>query len=80
MDFIKKAKDTMGGSSSHQQQPTEGGQPAQKEDYVDKAFSGISKKAGMNTSQAQNEKITDAGRGLYEKQTGSKVNPKVCLL
>lgn len=73
MDFVKKAMS--GGSSSNQQAPPADGQ---KEDYVDKAFGGISKKVGLNTSKEQNEKITDAGRGFYEKQTGKPVDPKVC--
>ena len=90
MDFIKKAQQSFGGSSSSSHANTApadpnapagtAGQPAgQKDDYVDKAFGFASKKFGMNTSKEQNEKITDAGRGFYEKQTGSKVSDKVCI-
>lgn len=79
MDFLKKASQSFGGSSSQnqQQQQVQGGQPVQKDDYVDKAFSSISKKFGFNGSKEQNEKITDAGREFYEKQTGKKVSSKV---
>lgn len=31
----------------------------------------IEKKTGHSTSRATNEKITDEGRSLYEKETGS---------
>lgn len=78
--FLNKAKDAMsgaGGSSSNtgNTAPADG----QKEDYVDKGLDGVEKKFGFSQSRETNEKITDAGRGLYEKQTGSKVSDKVCL-
>lgn len=56
------------------------GQPAgQKEDYVDKGLDAGEKKFGMPQNRAANEKITDAGRGMYEKQTGKNVSDKVCV-
>lgn len=74
--LINKAKDVMGGSSSSGQ-PAAGGQ---KEDYGDKGLDAVEKKMGMSQNRETNEKITDAGRGLYEKQSGKPVNPKVCFL
>ncbi|EHK99648.1 hypothetical protein GLAREA_05019 [Glarea lozoyensis ATCC 20868] len=72
MDLFKKAKAAAGGSSSSSQQ-----QPAgQKQDYGDKIIAAGTKKAGYNTTGEQNEKIGDTARGLYEKFTGKKVNPK----
>ncbi|OHE91104.1 hypothetical protein CORC01_13586 [Colletotrichum orchidophilum] len=49
----------------------------QKQDPVDKIFDIGSKKAGHDFSPSTDEKITDAGRGIYEKVTGKKVNPKI---
>lgn len=74
MDFLKKAQGMMGGSKTHNQQPA-----GQGDDYVDKGLAAIQKKLGMSSNRQTNEKITDAGRSFYEKQTGSKVNPKVCF-
>ncbi|KAG9235347.1 hypothetical protein BJ875DRAFT_483296 [Amylocarpus encephaloides] len=82
MDFLKKAQDAMGGSSSNQQQKPqqqEGqtGQPAgEKQDYGDKAFGFLAKKSGHNVDDKTGEKITDGARGVYEKMTGNKVDPK----
>ncbi|KAH7395423.1 hypothetical protein BKA64DRAFT_708816 [Cadophora sp. MPI-SDFR-AT-0126] len=53
-----------------------GGSGAGGQDYGDKAFDFISKKSGYNIDPSTGEKITDGARGLYEKQTGSKVDPK----
>ncbi|KAK7409244.1 hypothetical protein QQX98_008554 [Neonectria punicea] len=72
MDFIKKA--VSGGSSSQQHNNTH--QTENKQDYVDKAFGMASKKSGRNVDHNTAEKITDAGRGLFEKVTGKKVDPK----
>ncbi|CEI70279.1 hypothetical protein FVEN_g1200 [Fusarium venenatum] len=74
MDFIKNAVsgNKEGASSSNN---NNGG--AQSQDYVDKAFSAVSKKSGYNISADNQEKITDAGRNMYEKQTGNKVDPKI---
>ena len=74
--LLNKAKGMMNKSGSSGQSANTDPN-AQKQDYGDKAFAAIGKKAGIHTSAEQNEKITDGARGLYEKQTGSKVNPKV---
>merc|ERR1712093_363341 len=83
MDFLKKGADMLnknkeGGSAQQQNTGTTGGAaaPAQGQDYGDKAFGFISKKAGYNVDPSTGEKITDGARGLYEKQTGTKVDPK----
>ncbi|KJX99727.1 hypothetical protein TI39_contig353g00041 [Zymoseptoria brevis] len=79
MDFLKKAAGSMGNKEGQQQggQPAAGGAPAgQKQDYGDKAFDTISKKAGHDFTPEQDEKITDGLRGAYEKFSGSKVNEK----
>lgn len=86
MDFLKKAQSALGGASgsgNHQGQPAGQGQPqgqAQGDDYVDKGLSMIQKKLGMASNREQNERMTDAGREFYEKQTGKKVNSKVSLV
>lgn len=41
------------------------------------AFDFGAKKSGHSVPRETAEKITDAGRGLYEKATGKKVNPKI---
>lgn len=41
------------------------------------AFDMGSKKAGHPMDRNTSEKITDGARGLYEKATGKKVNPKI---
>ncbi|KAH7370213.1 hypothetical protein BKA65DRAFT_487879 [Rhexocercosporidium sp. MPI-PUGE-AT-0058] len=90
MDFLKKGADMLnknkaGGSSSTEQtaggaappaQGQTGGQAAGGQDYGDKAFDFISKKTGHQMDPNTSEKITDGARGLYEKQTGKKVDPK----
>lgn len=76
-DLLNKAKSALGsGASSSGQTTAQGNAGAQKEDYGDKALDTAEKKFGMSQSRETNEKITDAGRGLYEKQTGSKVSDK----
>lgn len=75
--LINKAKDAMSGSGSGSGSAPAGGQ---KEDYVDKGLAGVEKKTGFSQSRETNEKVTDAGRGLYEKQTGKKVSDKVYFL
>lgn len=78
MDFLNKAKSMLGGSGSASHGTS---RPAgQGDDYVDKGLSAIQKKLGMSSNRATNEKLTDAGRGFYEKQTGKKVSSKVCIL
>ncbi|KAK0106167.1 hypothetical protein ONS96_003814 [Cadophora gregata f. sp. sojae] len=67
--------------------PAAGGAPAQGQaggsgaaaggqDYGDKAFDFLAKKSGYKVDPATGEKITDGARGLYEKQTGKKLDPK----
>lgn len=74
--LMDKAKEAMGKSGSSSGGAAQGG--AGKEDYADKGLDQIEKRAGMSQSRETNEKITDAGRGMYEKSTGSKVSDKVC--
>ncbi|CZR70077.1 uncharacterized protein PAC_19978 [Phialocephala subalpina] len=83
MDFLNKAKESMG--SGNNQQGVTGGQPAAgnvnqggagQEDYGDKGLDFIEKKTGHTMGRNTNEKITDGARGLYEKATGNKVDPK----
>ncbi|KAL7951710.1 hypothetical protein V8C42DRAFT_304963 [Trichoderma barbatum] len=81
MDFVKKAMGKAEGQHGTQGTQTTGAaapqvQGGQKDDYVDKAFSMGAKKSGHNMDRNTQEKITDAGRSMYEKATGSKVNPK----
>ncbi|KAH7159589.1 hypothetical protein B0J13DRAFT_616404 [Dactylonectria estremocensis] len=70
MDFLKKAAASASGSKKAENP----GQP--KQDYVDKAFGMGAKKAGYNVDANTTEKITDAGRGMFEKFTGKKVPEK----
>ena len=35
------------------------------------------KKSGHNVDKNTSEKITDGARGLFEKATGKKVDPKI---
>ncbi|PMD14711.1 hypothetical protein NA56DRAFT_710605 [Hyaloscypha hepaticicola] len=48
----------------------------QNEDYGDKGLDFIQKKTGHTLGRDTNEKITDGARGLFEKATGKKVDPK----
>ncbi|PTB44194.1 uncharacterized protein TrAFT101_002757 [Trichoderma asperellum] len=77
MDFVKNAMHKNEGQPAAQGAAAPQAQGAQKEDYVDKAFGMGTKKAGYNMDRNTQEKITDAGREMYEKVTGSKVNPKI---
>ncbi|KAG5983958.1 hypothetical protein E4U55_006568 [Claviceps digitariae] len=78
MDFVKKAAEGMKGNSAPAGDAAAQGQgQGEKQDYVDKAFGMGAKKSGHNIDANTQEKITDAGRSLYEKATGSKVNPKI---
>lgn len=79
MNFLNKAKEALGKSSSSSSGTQPQGGDGQKEDYVDKGLDAVQKKFGMQQSRETNERITDGARGLYEKQTGSKVSDKVCL-
>jgi len=53
---------------------TQGGQ---QKDYGDKVFDALAKKSGHNVDANTSEKITDGARGLFEKATGKKVDPKI---
>jgi len=46
------------------------------EDYGDKGLDFVEKKSGHTMGRDTNEKITDGARGLFEKVTGKKVDPK----
>ncbi|OIW26968.1 hypothetical protein CONLIGDRAFT_635183 [Coniochaeta ligniaria NRRL 30616] len=48
----------------------------QQKDYGDKAFDALAKKSGHNVNPSMGEKITDGARGIFEKATGKKVDPK----
>ncbi|EKD15795.1 uncharacterized protein L3040_003584 [Drepanopeziza brunnea f. sp. 'multigermtubi'] len=81
MDFLKKGsemlKKSQGSSSSGQEQQQQQQQTGgQQKDYGDKALEFIEKKTGHQMGAGTNEKITDGLRGLYEKNTGKKVDPK----
>ncbi|EHK23752.1 uncharacterized protein TRIVIDRAFT_73847 [Trichoderma virens Gv29-8] len=83
MDFVKKAMGKAEGQQGAQgtgaaapAAPQAQGGQAQKDDYVDKAFAMGAKKSGHNIDRNTQEKITDAGRSMYEKATGQKVDPK----
>lgn len=73
MDALKKAASKVSGGSGSSNQQAGG---AGKEDYVDKAFDAGVKKSGYNIDRQQQEKITDAGRGAFEKSTGKTVPDK----
>ncbi|KAK0765092.1 hypothetical protein N5P37_002569 [Trichoderma harzianum] len=77
MDFVNKAmgKEERSTQGTAPAAPQAGGQ-VQKDDYADKAFSMGAKKSGHNMDRNTQEKITDAGRNMYEKVTGNKVDPK----
>lgn len=47
-----------------------------KEDYLDKAFMKGARTLGFNLSREDSEKMTDKGRGFFEKKTGKKFNSK----
>ncbi|KAI9708691.1 MAG: hypothetical protein M1828_002675 [Chrysothrix sp. TS-e1954] len=78
MDKIKEMAGKMGGgSSSSGSSSGNAAGSSGKEDYVDKGMDFAENKAGMKQSRETNEKISDAGRNFYEKQTGSNVSDKV---
>ncbi|OAA45419.1 hypothetical protein NOR_03208 [Metarhizium rileyi] len=63
-----------GGDNNNSNNNQQGGD--QKQDYGDKAFGFVAKKAGLNLSREQEEKITDGAREAYEKYSGKNVDPK----
>lgn len=74
-DLLNKAKSAMSGSGTSNT-TTDPNAGAGQKDYGDKGLDMLEKKTGHQQSAGVNEKVTDAGRGMYEKATGSKVNPK----
>ena len=80
MDFFKKGQDLLNKNkaSSSSTTPADPNKPAeQKQDYGDKAFDFVAKKSGHKVDPKTGEKITDGARGLFEKFTGKKVDPKI---
>ena len=78
--LLNKAKDAMGKSGSSSGGAAQSGAGGGQQEYLDKGIAAAEKKTGYSQSAQTNEKITDAGRDMYEKQTGSKVNSKVCAV
>jgi len=79
MDFLNKAKESLGSNNNQQQggaAPVQGQGNNQNEDYGDKGLDFVEKKSGHTLGRDTNEKITDGARGMYEKATGKQVNPK----
>ncbi|CRJ81845.1 hypothetical protein BN1723_014217 [Verticillium longisporum] len=60
-------------ASGSTQQPQ---QQQQTDDYGDKAFAALAAKTGYSLGRDTQEKITDAGRGAFEKASGQKVPEK----
>ncbi|KAH8904701.1 hypothetical protein BR93DRAFT_930142 [Coniochaeta sp. PMI_546] len=73
MDSITGNTNTTGTSNPLTGNAQAGGQ---QKDYGDKAFDTLAKKSGHNVDANTSEKITDGARGLFEKATGKKVDPK----
>ncbi|RDW84831.1 hypothetical protein BP6252_02421 [Coleophoma cylindrospora] len=79
MDFLNKAKQMAGGTGNNTATTNNnaaGGAANTNEDYGDKGLDFLEKKTGHTMGRDTNEKITDGARNLYEKATGSKVDPK----
>ncbi|KAG7119284.1 hypothetical protein HYQ45_015162 [Verticillium longisporum] len=81
MDFLKKAAESISSSSNNnnnnnQQQQQQPQQQQQTDDYGDKAFAALAAKTGYSLGRDTQEKITDAGRGAFEKASGQKVPEK----
>ncbi|KAL2753253.1 hypothetical protein ACRALDRAFT_1065415 [Sodiomyces alcalophilus JCM 7366] len=80
MDKLKNAM--KGGSDSSKEQSSQatqgaqGAQGGQQDDYLDKAFGAAAQKSGHNIDRDTQERITDTGRGMFEKGTGKKVPEK----
>ncbi|KAI4206409.1 MAG: hypothetical protein LQ346_001118 [Caloplaca aetnensis] len=75
MDKLKDLAGKASGSSSGggEQKPAAGGQ----EDYLDKGLAAGEKQFGIPENKGMNEKITDQGRDMFEKQTGKDIPDKV---
>ncbi|KAI5859828.1 hypothetical protein GGS23DRAFT_600015 [Durotheca rogersii] len=72
MDALKKFAG--GSSSSHGNGAQTSGE---KKDVGDRVAGFINKRQGGKLSDQQLETGTDKVRGMYEKATGKKVNPKI---
>ncbi|KAI0179631.1 hypothetical protein GGR52DRAFT_206690 [Hypoxylon sp. FL1284] len=72
-------KNIAGGSSSHgnANAGNAGRAPGEKKDLGDRIAGFANKKEGNKFSDQQLESGTDKIRGMYEKATGNKVNPKI---
>jgi len=66
----------MGGNMSSNQGMAGTNTNTGNEDYGDKGLDFLEEKTGHTLSRDQNEKITDSARGMFEKMTGKKVDPK----
>lgn len=77
MDMLNKAKGALSGGGSSK--PAGQSNTGAGQDYGDKGIAAAQKKFGMNSNPETNEKITDAGRGFIEKQTGKDIPDKVRL-
>ncbi|KAI1394759.1 hypothetical protein F4819DRAFT_239413 [Hypoxylon fuscum] len=72
MDALKNfASKQSGSGGSNNAQPT-----GEKKDFGDKIAGLVNKREGNKISDQQLETGTDKARELYEKSTGSKVDPK----
>ncbi|KAI2603371.1 uncharacterized protein GGS25DRAFT_511085 [Hypoxylon fragiforme] len=71
MDALKKFAGGSSSGNTANTQPT-----GEKKDYGDKIAGFMNKKQGNKVSDQQLESGTDTVRGLYEKATGKKVDPK----
>ncbi|KAL8923316.1 MAG: hypothetical protein Q9208_004716 [Pyrenodesmia sp. 3 TL-2023] len=70
MDKLKDlaSKASGSGSGGGEQKPAQGG--GGQEDYLDKGLAAGEKQFGIPQNAGMNEKITDQGREMFEKQTG----------
>ncbi|KAI1386022.1 uncharacterized protein F4822DRAFT_432879 [Hypoxylon trugodes] len=73
MDALKKfAGNQSGSTGNNNAQPT-----GEKKDLGDKIAGFVNKKEGNKLSDQQLETGTDKLRGMYEKSTGNKVDPRI---
>ncbi|KAL2146805.1 hypothetical protein VTI28DRAFT_2286 [Corynascus sepedonium] len=67
---------TGSGANGGNRSGTKGNAGGQHNDMGDRAFDAAAKKSGHNIPSSAAEKITDTARGMFEKTTGKKVDPK----
>ncbi|KAJ5481267.1 hypothetical protein N7475_000079 [Penicillium sp. IBT 31633x] len=82
MDKISHLASKVGGHGGHSSGSGSGAGARGQEDYVDKGLDSVEKKFGGGKvdpvkMRSTNEKITDAGRGQFEKSTGKHVPAKI---